>query len=333
MTLKNYREWLSDILSLEMFKYSDLKDKNEGVNFYISTMLCRTQSLFEIKGLPDSIPQRSLELFTQTRGFSVVAEADGELRVFNNAGLGGVPNYLYMPTKAIIANPALKLSREYTIDKDCVVIPNDSMYMGLIPLFRRYASMLVDNDISMRVCDINTRIISILHARTDEQKESCEEFLKEVEKGNLGVITSDLFGEDNEVVTNIPYTTSGADNNITHLIEYQQYLKASWFNDIGINSNYNMKRESIVSSEAQMNNDALLPLVDDMKKQREIAFEKINKMFGQNWSIDFASSWKIKRDEIDNALEQEKKGVQTFGQGENKETENKETEVKNDKTD
>ena len=329
MSLRNFREYLSEILNMRMFKYNDLMDKDEGVNFYVSTMLSRTQSLFEIKGLPDSIPQRSLELFTQTRGFSVVAEYDGALRVFNNAGLGGEPNYLYMPTKAIVANPALKMSKEFIIDENCVVIPNDSMYMGLLPLFTRYASMLVENDISMRICNINARIISILSANTDSQYERCKEFLKQVEKGQLGIIRGGAWDEND---TNaIPFMTSGADNNITNLIEYQQYLKASWYNDIGINSNYNMKRESIVSSEAQMNNDALLPFVDDMKRQREIAFEKINKMFNQNWSIDFSSSWKIKREEIDTALVEEKNNtVQTNGQNEQKEQKEVKEDVKTD---
>ena len=40
-----------------------------------------------------------------------------------------------------------------------------------------------------------------------------------------------------------------------------------------------------------MNNDALLPLVEDMLEQRRVALEKINEMFGTNISVDFASSW------------------------------------------
>ena len=55
MSLRNFREYLSEILNMKMFKYNDLMDKDEGVNFYVSTMLSRTQSIFEIKGLPDSI--------------------------------------------------------------------------------------------------------------------------------------------------------------------------------------------------------------------------------------------------------------------------------------
>ena len=61
-----------------------------------------------------------------------------------------------------------------------------------------------------------------------------------------------------------------------------------------------MKRESINSSESQMNNDALLPLIDDMMKCRTNAIEKINSMFGTNISISYDSAWE------DNEIELEK---------------------------
>jgi len=78
-----------------------------------------------------------------------------------------------------------------------------------------------------------------------------------------------------------------------------QYTKASWFNELGLNANYNMKRESINSDESQLNDDALLPLVDDMLNCRRLAAEKVNAMFGTSISVDFASSWQDNQQEID----------------------------------
>ena len=48
-----------------------------------------------------------------------------------------------------------------------------------------------------------------------------------------------------------------------------------------------MKRESINSSEAQMGQDSLRPLIDDMLHERKNAYDKINKMFGLNTSCEF----------------------------------------------
>ena len=55
--------------------------------------------------------------------------------------------------------------------------------------------MLVENDISMRICNINARIISILSANTDTQYESCKEFLKQVNVSNGLVVDLKLFSE------------------------------------------------------------------------------------------------------------------------------------------
>ena len=88
-------------------------------------------------------------------------------------------------------------------------------------------------------------------------------------------------------------------NDLKDVIETYQYLKGSWYNELGLNANYNMKRESINESESDMNEDALLPLIDDMLKSREIAVEQINKMFGTDIKVELSSSWKKIRDEIE----------------------------------
>ena len=52
-----------------------------------------------------------------------------------------------------------------------------------------------------------------------------------------------------------------------------------------------MKRESINSSEAQMGQDSLRPLIDDMLHERKNAYDKINKMFGLNITCEFHTPW------------------------------------------
>lgn len=266
-------------------KLYDFDRKDECVRNYVLYMFDRTQRMFEYKGLPDTIPQRMLEFLLQFNGFACFAKAKGELYAFYG-GLGGEPDAYYRPTKCIVSNPALKLSQTYEIDKDCVIVRNDSLLQGLIPLFSRYATAMVENDISFRMASINTRIEFLLSAPDDATKKAAEKFLEDVAAGKLGVIAS------NEFLDGIKAQEVGRTmRTFTDLIEYQQYLKASWFNEIGLNANYNMKREKLSTTESQMNNDALLPLVDDMLQQRKECIEQVNAMFGTNITVDFASTW------------------------------------------
>ena len=88
---------------------------------------------------------------------------------------------------------------------------------------------------------------------------------------------------------------------ITQLIELIQYYKASMYNELGLNANYNMKRERLNLGEVSMNVDVLLPYVDNMLKERQNAVEKINAMFDTEISVKLASSWGLERDNY-NAL-------------------------------
>lgn len=273
-------------------KPEDLTDKEQGVKLYVTMALCRTQSMFTYLNLPDTIPQRSLELYIQTGGSCCVAKHGEELYAFFGT-MGGEPNEYFMPTKYIVANPYLNFSKEYTIHENCVVIPNDAMYMGLMPIFRRYATQLVENDITMFVADINSRIASLLTGNTDRDVASAQEYIKKIHKGELGIALSTPFMEG---IKAQPYGETNS-KLLTDLIELQQYYKASMFNDIGLNSNYNMKRETIVSAEIELNADALFPFVDNMLYCRRLAVEEINKMFGTDIEVHLNSSWEQLKDD------------------------------------
>lgn len=273
----------------------DFSDKLGSVRQYVAYMLCRTQSMFRYTGLPDTIPQRDLELMIQSAGFAGVTKVGDDLYAFTG-GLGGMPDAYYKPTILTVANPALNFNKMLKIDEECVIIPNDSLLIGLLPLFNRYASMLAENDVTIRLADINARIINLISSGDDRTLESAKDYLRDIERGKLGVVAENSFLDG---IRTQPYSASGSTNNITQLIELQQYLKAGWYNEIGLDANYNMKREAVNTSEAQMNDDALLPLVDDMLNQRKTAIKKINLMFGTHITVDLASSWED-RQEVNN---------------------------------
>lgn len=276
----------------------DSADKNNAIRAHIGYMLNRTQSMFKWTGLPDTIPQRSLELFLQTNGNVCFYEHNDVLRVFTG-GMGGEPDAYYMPTIYTIANPALQLSVSARIDVDCVVMPNDSMYLGLIPLFTKYAHFMTENELSIEIGIINTRLIDWISAPDDRTKRSAEKYLQDVKDGKQGVIAENGFFDGIKVNSRGANTIAPTMNS---LIEMEQYLKASWYNELGLNANYNMKRESLNTTESQMNNDALLPLVDDMLRCRKESIDKVNAMFDTSISVELASSWQD--NEIEIAMQQ-----------------------------
>ena len=252
----------------------------------IMYMLARTQSMFNYEGLPDTIPARNLEIMLQLNGNVFFTDAPGDYYVFTG-GLGGVPDVYYEPTIYTVANPALNFSRQLKIGEEGILIRSDSYGIGLLPMMQKYAALMVENEFTMRIADINARIAFLLSAADDRTEKSARTFLERIVNGEMGIITESAFLESLKV------NDAGTQNSIrlTDLIEYQQYLKAAWFNDLGINSNYNMKRESISPDEAQLNDDALLPFIDDMLRSRQLAFDKINEKYGLDIKVTLDSSW------------------------------------------
>ena len=328
--IPNRSDWLfGSILGTDI-----LQDKQELVKSYIRYMLSQTTEMFEYTGLPDSIPQKEIEILLQINGFAIWKEVKGKLYVFFG-GLGGILNEYYKPTRAIISNPYLKYNADLEIDKECVVMFNDKLRNSLMPMFNRYAYLLAETDISIRFVSINSRIPYLVNADDDNTKDSAETVLKDVWDGKkLGVIVNKKLLDKNGVFT----SEFGArlNNNIKDLIELRQYLKSSWYMELGIQSNYNMKRESLNSSETTMDESVLLPLIDDMLETRKVGLEKVNKMFGVNIDVKLSSSWEKIREEIKNELakqEMESQSEQqetTSGDGENPPKEEKGEEPKDE---
>ena len=273
-----------------------LKDKNALIDFHFGMALTKTLKIFEYEGLPDSIPFRELEKILQLNGFAYWLKKDGDLYVFWG-GLGGRPDEYYRPTNFIVANPYLQFFKTVKVNEEGVLMWNDFSHMGLNLMIRRYAELMAECDITLRFGLVNARLVSILYATNDNVKETAEEFLKDVEDGaKLGVVMGDAWLDDNGDFRVNEYRKANTQD-LKAIMELQQYIKASFFNDIGLQANYNMKRESINDSEAGMNEESLKPFIDDMLESRQEAIKRINEQFGTNISVKLSSSW-VRREKI-----------------------------------
>ena len=313
------------------YKYDFEKgiDKPLAMRAYICYFLDRLQSMFKWEGLPDTIPQKWLESYLLVDGQCAVINTDRGLFA-TNGGMGADPDEYYIPTKYIVTNPYLpeeaSAGRNYTIygdDQDAVLVRNDTYTVGLMPMLCKYCSQMVENDISMTIADIWSRATVAMSAADDQTKDSAELWLKKLRKGELGIIGEAPFlaGNQNESLRTTPIGSVAG--TLTDLIEYHQYLKAGLFNELGLNSNYNMKREAIMSNESKMNDDALHPLIDTMLACRKEAAEEINKLFGTNITVEFNSAWLDNEKENEAVMEQ----IEAAAEGEEEVTEDVSEEV------
>lgn len=275
-----------DFLGLDNNLIYNHLDKRKNVADMVTYMFNRSNIMFKYHNLPETIPETELEKLLQTNGYAIVGKINDDLYAING-GLGGETDVYNRPTIATISVPYFNFNGTWEIDKDCVVIKNDSNAIGLIPMFVKYCTLMNENEITMMLATVNKRIQNLLSANDDNTVESAKQFLKDVFEGKTGVIAeSKLF--DSLKVNN---SSTNAQVNLKDLFEFEQYLKASMYNEIGLSANFNMKRERLTSAEIETNSDNLYPLVDDMLNNRRLAIEKINEMFETDIEVEFNSSW------------------------------------------
>lgn len=302
----------------------DILDKRRSIYNYVMLMFDRTNQMFEYSGLPETIPAYMLELYLQINGHVCITKVNGKLYALPG-GLGGAPDPYYRPTLYVLANPGLGYSASLKIlnhldpfakqdtQGECVLLRNDTNIRGLFYLFSRYATELAENDVSIRSAQINSRQQILITASTDRDIASANAYIKGLEDGKIAAVHDDSFlGNGNVKATNVSVQSANA---IIQLIELQQYLKASWYNEIGLNANFNMKREYLSEEELRSSTDVLLPLIDDMLRCRKDAIEVVNSTYGTNITVDKNSAWENKQEELDTAQEQADADVEATRSG------------------
>lgn len=303
---KSYKNFIDDT--------SVITDKNIAIRNFKEYAINKLLSMFVYENLPETIPANWLEYYLMTNGNCFVTEIKEQDFIINSpdkyerktglyavtGGVGGEYDIYYQPTTYIISNPRLNKSMEKTIDVDGVLIRNDSMMCGLIPILNKYGSLLCEADLTIRVALINMRLTNTISASDDNTKKSAEEFLKKIENGEISVIGNSPFFDGVKQIS----SNAGLTGYLSQIIEITQYIKASFYNEIGLNANYNLKREYISDSENSLADDVLLPLVDNMLAERQRGIDKINAMYGTNINVKLSSSWETndKEDEKEKSM-------------------------------
>ena len=271
----------------------DYKAKRKNICQLNDYMLAKTVSMFEYEGLPETIPYEELEKIIQRNGYAFITKVNGKLYAFAGS-IGGEMDVYGNPQDITINNVFLNFNKTLNIAKDGVLIRNDDMRIGLMPLYEKANTFLVENDINMMVWGYNSRAQKLISAPDDKTKESAEQYLKKLLDGDLSVI-----GE-NALFDGVKIQNSANTGGVTaqQMVEFQQYIKATMYNEVGISANFNMKRERLVSSEVEQTEDSLFPFVYNMMKCRIKGVEALNSKYSLNVKVDFGSIWHVKNKEL-----------------------------------
>ena len=291
-------------------KYVNMSEEysmEDLINYYIGNMFNRTLMMFKWNNLPDNMTSYDMEKFTQLKGcsFFIHDKKDGDRYYILDGSKYDNITWNFEPSKSLIVNPALEgLKEKYDLNKDCVMLRNDKLCLGLYIILEKNAIDIANTDTSLRYAQFNTRFKTLFTSDDDNTKDSLDLLITKIWNGKapVAIVSQDLYKKS---VEGIAYNTT-ANNDIGSLIQLKQYQLAQFFIELGINANYNMKKESVSADEFRMNDDALLPLIDQMLECRKEACEQINNLFGLKISVELNSAWlKIAKEVVNEVAKEE----------------------------
>ena len=214
-----------------------------------------------------------------------------------NGGMSGVTEYFDEFTKFTYSAPTAK-GGTVDIGRDCVIIDNTSLRNSLYPLIQRYASLLAHADISTKMSLINLRDTNTYSAKDEGTADSIKKMQEQRYKGVDGVIIdSDIINKES-VINLTP--SMGANHGVMDCIDARNEILRSFFNEIGVKYSRD-KKERMVESEVESDNQMLLFNINDMLRCRQEACEEINKLFGMKVKVELSPEFNIieKNSEVD----------------------------------
>ena len=241
--------------------------------------------MFQYSNLPDSLPDVEIEKMLQTQGQLFITKYNEQIvalkidllyedvDVYGNATVGNV----YFPDTKTFKKVPLS---------EGVLIQNDYLGLGILDILKKYAYLINESSLSLNMANFWKRTEKVFTANDDSTLESVKNYLDKTEKGEIGVVTSNLLYESIQVSTPQANGTS-----LSELIEYHNYLKSQLYSEIGLYTNENMKKERLITSEVETGLNAIYPLVDNMLDNRIQGFTKVNEKFNLAIEVEFMSSW------------------------------------------
>lgn len=252
---------------------------NDTYHMFYMQLKNMVLSLFEWKGLPETVNERFLEqtLFENGHACLVYDEVYGYLGLPSN--LRGTVNMYNEPVEVTAISTGY--NKDFTVGKDAVVIYNNNMKEPSELTARLYSQRLYEVERTIDV-NIKTQKFPIMILCNEQQRLSMKNMFMQFD-GNSPYI----FGHKTLDLDSVKVLNTDAPFIADKLILYKHNLWNECMLKLGISNFNQQKKERLVESETNANAEQVEGFRNGMLVMRQKACEQINKLFGLNVSVKF----------------------------------------------
>ena len=269
-----------------------------SISYWTNMLFEKAVRIFEWGGnLP--FPQKEIEMRLLLYGYCGYIN-DGYAGEMVSCGGMSTPTQYWDEFKTFTYAAATAKGGTKTIGEDCVIINNTALRNPLYPMIKRYANLLAHTDVSLKMSLVNLRIKNIISTDSQSTAASYRAMFDKFYNGDIDAILDDgLLKKGNGGIDNLALTSSGT-LGVMDCIDARNELLRMFYNEIGVRYNRD-KKERMIESEVENDEQMLLLNINDMLKQRQNACKEINHIFDRNISVKLSPEFKIiERKEADN---------------------------------
>ena len=263
--------------------------KDYEYRYWFSALLQRLDACLDFKCLPENWPKNFFSICLWSLGHVVIFNSERFGLSFQPCTLGGVWDFYYQPSEAIVTNP--KFQKRFTIGKDAELVKVCGDYKGILDLVDYYATKLSNLSTATNMGVANAKLPAVFSARNEAEKRTIEAAYDDVQSGKPIIITKYTANSDEVIPMRNLVEVWNQDFKqtyiVTDLLTDTQTILDQFYNEIGIAKTVD-KASHILNQEASFQDRQSEARIRDWKKYLDESFEKVNKMFGTNMEVDYA---------------------------------------------
>lgn len=260
------------------------KDKSEEYLYWFRCLYERLTSTIEFT-IPETWDRHFFNAVLFSFGYMPVFETKRWGVTFMNAQPVGY-NWFYEPVQMQVSNP--KLTKLFTIGKDCELIRLTNDMHGVLDIIDHYAELLAEASQSVNVALQNAKMPIILTASSVAQAETLKKVKDKIKAGESLIVydNSDQMFSD-EIIPQGDEPFQSFINDLksnylgTELLENLDKIMNQFYQEIGIQTSENTShgKSHTLEIEAQQSNSQTQARLDTWIQNLEDSCNLINKMF------------------------------------------------------
>lgn len=263
-------------------------------NIEFDNLLSCAYQIVRLRKMPETVDETYLKMCIFLAGRGVIfrdSRGDNALRGLDCSTVNK-PTIYYMPSQILVVNPTFRgYSYTLTPGEDCAVIycREVDRYQygretgGLYGLISTHAQLLADNTISINTATKNMRLTNIISANDNLTVKSIDEVLGAMYAGvPYKCVRSSLVDQ----LTSVPMTDHTNTQQLLQLIQARQYIYAHFYEQIGLKTHDQIKKERLISSEVDEGTELAVFNIQDMLATMQNGIDECNRIFGTEIEIE-----------------------------------------------